>query len=385
MGPTNTADAEKRFRLIPDSPTLGWTPYAYLIYVVFFVVYPFLSRSQGWQIAATAAGFVVFLVLYFWGFWLRGLRILPVIGGLCLLGVVFSPFNLGASSFFVYASAFAASAGSSQRTVRIILGVLGIVGLNAWLVQPLIYYWLPAAVFVPIIGFLNLHHRTVSVAQARLRLSEDEIARLAKVAERERIARDLHDLLGHTLSLITLKAELAGRLVARDPERAAGEIRDIERTAREATKEVRHAVIGYKTRSLDDEIVQARTALDAAGVHLDVALEPVDLDAMQEGVLSLALREAVTNVVRHAGASHCRVALDSDGVTVRLAIEDDGRGATGARGVRGPEGSGLVGMRERVTALGGRLERTIDGGTRLVVSLPLTVAGAGRAANGLPA
>ncbi len=369
----------RRFRLIPDDPMLGWTPYAYLIYVVFFAIEPLLDDSPRWQLMATWGGLLVFLVAYFRGHWLQGWRILPVIVLLCLLGAGFGTFNMGASAFFIYASAFAVNLGPPKRVVRAVLAILGVVAVTALWIQPMIFFWLPAAVFVPLIGFLVLHQRTVTVAQARLRLSQDEVARLAKVAERERIARDLHDVLGHTLSLITLKSSLAGRLVGRDPDRAEAEIRDIERIAREATKEVRHAVIGYRTRSLDEEIVQARAALDAAGVQLDVTLDPVALDAMQEGVLSLALREAVTNVVRHARATQCRVTLHLEDTAVRLAIEDDGRGPSEVAD-QDQEGSGLAGMRERVMALGGQLERSCDSGTRLVISLPRTVTapGAGR-------
>lgn len=359
-----------RFRLLPDDPKLAWTPFAYLVYLAFFLVQPVFAPQAPWERPATAAALAVFLPLYFWGYWLHGLRVLLPIAGIVTIGMVCAPWNVGASTFFIYSGAFAASAGPPTRAMKVLLLVLGALGLAAWQIQHSPMFWAPAAVFTPLVGGLVMHERALSVAGEKLRQSREEVSRLAQIAERERIARDLHDLLGHTLSLITIKAELAARVAERDPPRAAAEMRDVERISREATREVRHAVLGYRNRSLDDEVAQARTALDAAGVAFDCTLTPVTLEPLQEGVLSLALREAVTNVVRHARARSCRVTVDSDGGEVRLAVEDDGRGS------RGPEGAGLTGMRERVSALGGRLERSAEHGTRLVVHLPRASAGA---------
>ena len=152
----------------------------------------------------------------------------------------------------------------------------------------------------------------------KLRSAQAENVELAAVAERERIARDLHDVLGHTLSVIVLKAELAGRLLARDtPEearRAAAEIADVEHTARTALAEVREAIGGYRSKGLSAEIEQARQTLRAAGVQLECAAAPPSLRAREETVLSLAVREAVTNIcapcprvgVHHALRHHGR-------------------------------------------------------------------------------
>jgi two-component system sensor histidine kinase DesK len=222
-------------------------------------------------------------------------------------------------------------------------------------------------VFVPLIGGVNVHYAELRRRDARLRLAHDEISQLGALAERERIARDLHDLLGHTLSVIVLKAELAAKLVTRDAARAAQEIGDVERISREALVEVRRAVQGFKTASLADEVVRARGVLASAGVALegnlvtdsDLSASVEGLDPRSERALAFVLRECITNVVRHAGARLCRVTLARDGPLARLEIRDDGRGGGAA------EGNGFQGMRARLAEIGGTLER--DGSRGMAV------------------
>ena len=214
------------------------------------------------------------------------------------------------------------------------------------------------------IGGICIHAAEVKRVNARLRMAHEEIERLAQTAERERIARDLHDVLGHTLSLITLKSELAGKLVGRDPERAGREIREIERISREALREVRTAIAGYRSEGLQAEMGRARLALESSGVRLEYFAQPVELDPAQETVMALALRESVTNVVRHCRRRELPDRPGADGEETRLEVHDDGRGGVG------PEGIGLASMRERVEGIGGRLERHAATGTSLRIVLP---------------
>lgn len=218
--------------------------------------------------------------------------------------------------------------------------------------------------FSAINGGINLHFAEVSRGNARLRITQQEVERLAQTAERERIARDLHDLLGHTLSLITLKAELAGKLVARDPARAEVEIRELERISREALKEVRSAITGYRSEGLPAELARARLALESSGIQLEYFAVPVELPATEETVLSLALREAITNLIRHARATTCRITLEQTEEETRIEVRDDGQGAAA------PDGVGLSAMRERIEGLGGRLEHRVGNGTVLAMALP---------------
>jgi two-component system, NarL family, sensor histidine kinase DesK len=208
------------------------------------------------------------------------------------------------------------------------------------------------------------------------------VQRLARVAERERIGRDLHDLLGHTLSLIAIKSELAAKLFERDRAAAAREIADVTNIAREALKQVRTAVTGIRAAALEGELASARLLLETTGVALKYEHDGALLPAEVETALAMIVREAVTNIQRHAGAGQAliRVALDEravagatgtgHGKAVLLHVSDDGRG-----GITAP-GNGLAGISERVKSLGGTLhiESPRGKGSVLCVRLPLELA-----------
>jgi two-component system, NarL family, sensor histidine kinase DesK len=353
------------FRLLPPDKGLGWTPYAWLIYLSFFLVSLFFRPSALTTWLWHGAVVAVFLALYFRGFWLEGRRLVPVIGGIALLGAVAIPFNPGASCFFIYAAAFLGDAGRPRLVVPWLAGLVAFIGAEAWLLSLPPYAWVPAVVFSIIIGGTNIHFSEVGRANARLRLAQDRVEAMATVAERERISRDLHDLLGHTLSVIVLKSELASKLADHDAPRATAEIRDVERISREALTEVRRAVEGYRARGFPGELAAGQAALAAAGVHLvtDVATEP--LPPAVETTLALVLREGLTNVVRHAHATRCHTSLDIRDGRAQLVIEDDGVGGTVTAG------SGLAGMRERVEQMGGALTVSSGSGLRVEATLPL--------------
>src|SRR6185436_7720700 len=143
------------------------------------------------------------------------------------------------------------------------------------------------------------------------------------------------------------KAELAAKLIARDPERAGAEVAELERISRQALREVRTALAGYHSEGLDGELAQARLALESSGIECEYFLTPLALEPAQEGALALALREAVTNVVRHSGARSCKITLERRPDGVVLEVRDDGRGGDA------PEGMGLKSMRQRIEGLGG--------------------------------
>ncbi|MFC5382335.1 sensor histidine kinase [Aquipuribacter nitratireducens] len=295
--------------------------------------------------------------------------VLVLAGAMALLGLVGSLVNSGASVFVIYAAAAVAYLEPVRRALTAIGGLLGVL-LLMLVVSPAPMPWrflalAPAFVFTVVVGAVNVVDAERGRTRRRLRRADAEIERLAALAERERIGRDLHDLLGHTLSVVVVKVELAGRLVPLDAERAAAEVHDIEQIAREALGEVRTAVAGYRAGGLDAELARAHRALTAAGVDVDVDVELPALPAAHESVLALAVRECVTNVVRHAAATAARIDGALDGGTAVLEVTDDGRGADG------PEGAGLTGMRERVSALGGAVDVTVADGTRVRVELPL--------------
>ncbi|MFD0359343.1 sensor histidine kinase [Streptomyces sp. NPDC127110] len=222
-------------------------------------------------------------------------------------------------------------------------------------------------------GFAMVGVRAMIRTTIELRQARATVAELAANEERLRMARDLHDLLGHSLSLITLKSELAGRMLPEHPERAAQQVADIERVSRQALVDVREAVSGYRRPTLPGELAGARTALAAAGVAADLPAGPEDAQLPEEAESALAwsLREAVTNVVRHSGARRCTVTLATRqtlaGPVVELTVTDDGTGGPAA------PGNGLTGLTERLEAVGGTLSAGPAGktGFRLLARVPL--------------
>jgi two-component system sensor histidine kinase DesK len=188
-------------------------------------------------------------------------------------------------------------------------------------------------------GVNQLFHRNVELMRAR-----DENAELAVTAERSRFARDLHDILGHSLTVITVKAELAGRLLDVDPERARTEIADLERLSRDALADVRRAVEGYRDLTLPGELARAREALAAADIEADLPNSTDEVPSELRELFAWTVREGVTNVIRHSRAAHCTVRLAASGVAVR----DDGVGPPPAPRA----GHGLEGLRERASAVG---------------------------------
>ncbi|MFI0963149.1 sensor histidine kinase [Streptomyces sp. NPDC021080] len=227
---------------------------------------------------------------------------------------------------------------------------------------------------VVLIGFAMTGVRQLVRTTIELRKARATVAQLAANEERLRLARDLHDLLGHSLSLITLKSELAGRMLPDHPDKAARQVADIEQVSRQALIDVREAVTGYRRLRLTEELAGAQVALTAAEVTADLPAEP-GLDGVPEeteSALAWALREAVTNVVRHSGAGRCTVELvrrqTLDGPVLELSVEDDGSGGTSGAA----PGNGLTGLAERLEKAGGSMEaRRVRHGFRLVARAPL--------------
>jgi two-component system sensor histidine kinase DesK len=289
------------------------------------------------------------------------------LAALFVLAVVL-PLALGSPwlVLFVYVSVSAGAALPIRVSRFAIAGVTGamiLIGLHTGNDQGFV-----TALVVPSLlggfamaGVGQLVRTTIELREARA-----TVAALAANEERLRLARDLHDLLGHSLSLITLKSELAGRMLPGQPERAAEQVADIEHVSRQALNDVREAVSGYRRPTLPGELAGARTALAVAGITADVPSEaPSDLpgDGLceeSEAVLAWSLREAVTNVVRHSGARRCAVSLTARqtlrGPVVELTVEDNGRAGAGATSRAAPHGNGLTGLTERLAKIGGALE-----------------------------
>jgi len=357
----------KSWKTVVNNTDHGWSPLFWVVYLGFFFIDPIASHASLSIWLRDLLGAAVFLLLYFGLFFLERPRALVHVAGMVLLGLLFQPINHGACTFFIFAASMLPFCVRTQTATVIGLGTIASIAAVQGLILHLDSWTLFFSTLFPVfIGAGNTFFAERNRMNRRLHKANEEIEHLAKVAERERIARDLHDVLGHTLSMITLKSELAGKLIERDPLRAQKEIREVEDISRQALSNVRDAIRGYRAQGLMAELAQAKCTLETAGVAVQCDTETtVKLPAMQESVLSLAVREGVTNVVRHAQAHTCRLRLEQQNGSCRLEIQDDGQGFVTA------EGNGLRGMRERVEMLGGTLERTNRSGTMLVITLPL--------------
>ncbi len=353
-----------------DKSTRAWRfALINLVWSFWIIAVPLLNgmAPRDW-LPATALSYATFLWFYLRAYTVPVRETWLYVPALAALGFLMAPLNWGGMVYIIYACVFAAFAFRSTRTGVLVM----VLTVAAFMVEAQWLGWswpntLSVTFWALAVGGMNLMYRAKGLAAAQLRLSHDEIRRLAASAERERIGRDLHDLLGHTLSLVALKSELAARLVERDAAAAGREMREVERVARAALAEVRTAVSGLRAPKLMAELAAARLLLETAGIHVDNRIAATNLPEALDAALAMVLRESATNILRHAQATRVVIHLEQDAARVRLCIRDDGRGGI-AR-----EGNGLAGMRERLTALGGAL--TIDApagrGTHLRAELPL--------------
>ncbi len=383
-----------------SSPYILW-----LIWVIWlpFIIPPLASLQQSHtsllHLIMTLAEVSVFLSLYLVATWQAAQRLaggtMPIGRAeitiwliLLVLVVLSSALALTGSASqwlapFIFTSGYA---GGSMRTRRSIIAVLTLTLLLIILCLLIRLDWpytLQGGVFVAATGFIAMSVVWSIKTNRELRIAKEEIARLAVTTERLRIARDLHDLLGHNLSLIALKSELAGRLVQMGRERAAVEISDIEQLARTTLQEVREAVASYRQPTLANELQGAQEILSAAGItydykHDETHMEP--LPTVVETALAWAVREGVTNIIRHSHARKCTISLQRHKGMASVEIINDGvdeadqaqRHASSHGTGRG--GNGVRGLSERVEALGGQLtaQPYNDKCFRLAISIPLT-------------
>ena len=363
----------RRQMLPPHLEDLGWAPIWSLLYLGFLFM-TWDEPTSEW-LRATLVSVAIFLPLYFRCYWLTGWRQLAHLAAIAGLAFALVPFNKCAHTYLIYAAIFLPFSGLPLRISLMIIvaglslytGELVLLGVSWRTISIIVGVTLIVSVAV---CAANTAHREKRLRQAELQLSHDEIRRLAALAERERIGRDLHDLLGHTLSLITLKSELAARLFDRDPLAARREIVDVERVARDALGQVRRAVAGIRAAGLAAELASAHLMLESGGVTLDYEMPkestlPPDI----ETIFALTIREAVTNIQRHARATRASVTLAVAAHEARLVVEDDGCGGAIA------PGNGLTGMRERLRALDGDLVVVSERGrgTRLEARVALAI------------
>ncbi|MGN2242323.1 sensor histidine kinase [Frateuria sp. GZRR33] len=327
-----------------------------------------LHRPLGSWLVSTLLAVPVFVYLYSRVYVGPRRRVEWYVAGMAATGLALWACNPSGFILLILASVVSAFSPSWRRWLASV-AVMGAFALaKAWSFgDPLsVALWVAMAGLFG--GFSNVAYMHSARKDVELSLSQSEVRRLATLAERERIGRDLHDLLGHTLSLVALKSELARRLALAEPARAQREMAEVERVARHALAEVRAAVTGMRCSDLGAELTSARLMLEASGVAFEGVLP--DGLALPDGIeapIALVLREAITNIHRHARATRASVSVAFEDDMLQMRICDNGRGGLAAHG------NGVSGMRERVRALGGTL--AIDSpprhGTTLSIRVPV--------------
>ena len=349
--------------------TLSETPAFYLIYLIFYFTPWFfqLPSLKDALIGFAAVGSFIPVYLYAsagdpYRNGVKPVRTLAAAGYASFLSLALIPFAGMSGNFHIYAITLLAGLRPQKIALLSMAGLSAFYLCAAWLLDVTLFEMVLSQFIAVMAGLATLagfeSAQRVSVREDNLRME----AELAALRERERIAQDLHDLLGHTLTTIAVKSELAVRLLDADAERARSEIIEIRDAARITLRDVRAAVAGMHVTTVHQELARARSALSAADIRLLVEGEPPELDQAAHAAFGLALREAITNIIRHSDAESARIRFAPEGVMI---IEDDGRGG------ELNAGTGLMGMRRRIESLGGDMDiESSKTGVRVTLSLP---------------
>ena len=341
------------------------SPLIWLVYLPFFFVPWYFSLPATGQIVAALVGIAVFLWLYVASIGAQGWQRVAFAAGTLAVSFALAFTESNWTVIAIYAAAMISELRPSRQAgvgLAIFAASTFLMGLG--LGQNL-FFWAPGILMMVMVGIACISQVVLEDKNRALATAQDEVKQMAATAERERIGRDLHDLLGRSLTLIAIKGDLAAKLVSRNPAQAEAEMRAVAGAAREALAEVRAAVAGMTGASLAREIANARAALASAGIacHIEADVEAIDQGA--GAVLAMTLREAITNVIRHSGAHTCRIVLTRHATGIELDVSDDGDGGS----LR--ESGGIGGVRSRLAAAGGGLTVIGDArGTRLVARMP---------------
>ncbi|MEK3874887.1 sensor histidine kinase [Paenibacillus sp. FSL M7-0420] len=373
--------ALKQFRVFPKR--FGFFPYIWLIYLVFPILN--LQGYSGLRLMAGYALVLLFLVTYRQLYWTEGKPYSAWLGLQMLIIVVlfigYSPFNLYMAFFTSNFIGWYTDSRNFGRALTIFTAMLASMFLLS-LVQYQsmdILFMLPFLMMMLVtpFGIRSINRRRV--LEKELDQANERIKEMVKREERVRIARDLHDTMGHTLSLITLKSQLVERLVVKNPERAQAEAREIQRTSRAALRQVRELVSEMRAVSVAEELAEAAEMLRSAEIALEVEGDAAlpGVSGLTQSILSLCIKEGITNIVKHSRADQCRISIVMTPGEVQITLEDNGIGvdASGSEGTERRDGNGMKGMGERLALIDGSLTLAPrpGGGTMLRVVTPRVV------------
>ncbi|MES5891445.1 histidine kinase [Bacillus cereus group sp. RP43] len=364
---------KKRFEVFPKQ--MGFFPYMWLVYLL-FPIYN-LTQVSGGKLAIGIGMLMVFIVTYRQLYFVQRTFILWACIQMLLtflFAVFYNPFMI----FFGFFTASAMGFAPSKKVFRLMWGLL-IVMLGAFifvnfnqLTTTSLVNIVPMFILMLLTPFGMRNFNQKKMLKNQLNEANEQIKDLVKREERQRIARDLHDTLGHTLSLITLKSQLVEKLIVKNPERASMEAKEITQTSRTALKQLRELISDMRMITVEEELEQIKAILQAANIELEVKQEASSssLSPIEQNIVGMCLREAVTNVVKHSQATRCTVSvLESQGELI-LIVEDNGIGLAD----QNHDGNGIRGMKERIALIDGFVELdTINPGTLLTVKVPVVI------------
>jgi two-component system sensor histidine kinase DesK len=331
-------------------------------YILPMVLFPYTVS----EIVLLSLAMLVFVALYFYCFYLPYQRMLWPIIGMYVIACAVTPWNPGSVALFSYVGFFVGFAYRWPYALAAVVGLIGTLAVFQWTIGThwdlFFHYGSVIVITVAIFGRIERLRQRHAAAERR---SADEIERLATSVERERIARDLHDILGHTLSSIVLKSDLAkAQLGKQQFDAAAQQLQELSEIARHSLSQVRQSVSGYKHSGLALELKRLEQRLHDAGFRTDILGKPPLLDAPRETALVLAITELVTNVIRHSSGQICTIHFDESADVYRVQITDDGSH------VEVQSGNGLVGVQQRMQELGGSVEMSTTRGWVVALQLP---------------
>ncbi|NSL69531.1 sensor histidine kinase [Bacillus toyonensis] len=364
---------KKRMEIFPKH--MGFFPYMWLVYLL-FPIYN-LTQVSGWKLVMGIGMLIVFIITYRQLYFVQKTFVLWAFIQMILtflFAIFYNPFMI----FFGFFTASAMGFAPSKKVFRVLLcllvvmlGAFVFVNMNQLTLENLVNI-VPMFILMLLTPFGMRNFNQKKMLKNQLNEANEQIKDLVKREERQRIARDLHDTLGHTLSLITLKSQLVEKLIVKNPERASVEAKEITQTSRTALKQLRELISDMRMITVEEELEQIKAILQAANIELEIEQEASasSLSPIEQNILGMCLREAVTNVVKHSKATQCTVSvLESQGELI-LKIEDNGIGLEDQNN----DGNGIRGMKERIALIDGFVElNTIHPGTLLKVKVPVVI------------
>ena len=340
--------------------------WVYLVNLVFYLMPLFYVDYQPWQLGLILAVLVLFVLSYYWGYASSPATMWQPVLAMLVLATAITPLNYGSVVMFAFCGFFIGFAWRPSRALPAVAGILLLMTLLKFVLDIkapyFLFYGAVLLLLVVVFGYLERKRQQNGWLQQQ---SQTEITQLAQMVERERIARDLHDIMGHSLSGIILKADLANALLAANQtDNARLQLTELSQVAREALSQVRQTVSGYKHKGLLAEVSALSQQLRAQGIAVTLQGEVPELPARLESALILMLTELCTNILRHSKADNCVITFSADASQWQVQVSDNGQ----ANNLN--FGNGLTGIQERLAAFQGELSYQLNDGCLICLRLP---------------